>query len=121
MKNFISIRKWPFLLLTGSLLLVTSSDAWAWPTFRSHHRGRAYISYRTYGPEPYCDPYSLRSARVIQVVPDETTVINIPNDNGSYTPVTLRRSGGNYVGPRGEYYINMPTVEQLKAIYGLQK
>lgn len=47
-----------------------------------------------------------------------TTVINVKNSNGSYTPVTLRRVGNQYVGPRGEYYPALPTEEQLKIAYG---
>jgi outer membrane lipoprotein SlyB len=48
-----------------------------------------------------------------------TVTVNITNSNGSITPVTLRRQGGFYVGPRGETYSTMPTQEQLKqAGYG---
>ncbi|MEI8139587.1 MAG: glycine zipper domain-containing protein [bacterium] len=47
-----------------------------------------------------------------------TTVINVKNSNGSYTPVNLRRVGNQYVGPRGEYYPALPTEEQLKIAYG---
>ncbi len=47
-----------------------------------------------------------------------TTVINVKNSNGSYTPVTLRRVGNQYAGPRGEYYPSMPTEDQLKIAYG---
>lgn len=47
-----------------------------------------------------------------------TTVINVKNSNGSYTPVTLRRVGNQYAGPRGEYYPSLPTDEQLKIAYG---
>ena len=42
----------------------------------------------------------------------------ITNSNGSQTPVTLKRSGPGYLGPRGEWYPNMPTDEQLKMVYG---
>lgn len=48
----------------------------------------------------------------------EVIVVNIPNVNGSYTQVTLRRSGGGYVGPQGEFYPANPTVEQLRVLYG---
>ncbi len=48
-----------------------------------------------------------------------TAVVNITNSNGSITPVTLRRSGNVWVGPRGEQYMSMPTPEQLKPIYGM--
>ena len=48
-----------------------------------------------------------------------TTVVNITNSNGSVTPVTLRRSGNVWVGPRGEQYMSVPTPDQLKPIYGM--
>ena len=47
-----------------------------------------------------------------------TTVVNITNSNGSTTPVVLHRSGNQWIGPRGEVYNNMPTVAQLKPVYG---
>jgi hypothetical protein len=47
-----------------------------------------------------------------------TTIVNVKNSNGSYTPVTLRRVGNQYAGPRGEYYPAMPTEDQLKIAYG---
>jgi hypothetical protein len=48
-----------------------------------------------------------------------TTVVNITNSNGSVTPVTLRRSGNVWVGPRGEQYMSVPTPDQLRPIYGM--
>jgi outer membrane lipoprotein SlyB len=48
-----------------------------------------------------------------------TVTVNITNSNGSITPVTLRRQGVVYIGPRGETYPTLPTEEQLKqAGYG---
>ena len=47
-----------------------------------------------------------------------TSIINVKNSNGSYTPVVIRKAGNQYVGPRGEYYNAMPTEEQLKGPYG---
>jgi hypothetical protein len=47
-----------------------------------------------------------------------TSVVNITNSNGSITPVIMRRSGNMWVGPKGEQYMSMPTVEQLKPVYG---
>ncbi len=47
-----------------------------------------------------------------------TVVVNVRNSNGSYTPVTLRRSGNQYIGPRGEYYASLPGEDQLKGPYG---
>jgi hypothetical protein len=45
-------------------------------------------------------------------------VINVPNLNGSYTPVTLVRYNDGYLGPQGEYYPSNPTVDQLRVLYG---
>jgi len=47
-----------------------------------------------------------------------TTVVNITNSNGSTTPVVLHRSGALWIGPRGESYSNLPTIDQLKPVYG---
>ena len=58
--------------------------------------------------------------RQMQSVRDEanTMVVNITNSNGSITPVILRRSGNMWIGPKGEQYMSVPTVEQLKPVYG---
>ncbi len=42
----------------------------------------------------------------------------IINSNGSRTSVKLTREGSWYVGPRGEYYAEMPTNGQLRVVYG---
>jgi len=44
--------------------------------------------------------------------------VNVTNSNGSVSQVRLRKQGVGYVGPRGEYYHNLPTPEQLRPIYG---
>jgi len=49
----------------------------------------------------------------------ERVIVDIHNDNGSITPVTLRKKGDSYFGPKGERYDELPTEEQLKPIYGL--
>lgn len=48
----------------------------------------------------------------------ETIVINIPNTNGGYTPITLIKYKTGYIGPQGEYYEGHPTVEHLRVLYG---
>lgn len=48
----------------------------------------------------------------------DTVTVWITNSNGSMKQVTLRKSGPGYVGPRGEYYPNMPSKEDLKMVYG---
>ena len=42
----------------------------------------------------------------------------ITNSNGSMIPIRLRKSGPNYIGPKGELYSTMPTEDQLKPVYG---
>ncbi len=49
----------------------------------------------------------------------ETYIIEIHNDNGSITPIEIRKDGDRYVGPTGEHYDSLPTEEQLKPFYGL--
>ena len=48
----------------------------------------------------------------------DIVTVNVTNSNGSVTPVQLRKQGAGYVGPRGEYYDQLPTSEQLKPVYG---
>ena len=48
-----------------------------------------------------------------------SVVIWITNNNGSKTPVKLRRSGPNFIGPNGELYSSLPTEDQLRPVYGL--
>ncbi|MEN6427212.1 MAG: hypothetical protein ABFD90_08305 [Phycisphaerales bacterium] len=51
-------------------------------------------------------------------VQDVAITVWVTNSNGSQTSVRLTREGGWYVGPRGEYYSEMPTNEQLRVAYG---
>ena len=48
---------------------------------------------------------------------EDSFTVNIPNSKGTYTPVTLKRSGNGFVGPQGEYYPQFPSIEQLKVMY----
>ena len=47
-----------------------------------------------------------------------TVTMMVPNSNGSYTGVPLRRYGNAYIGPRGEYYNVLPGDAQLRSLYG---
>jgi len=58
-----------------------------------------------------------REAVSSQQAPD-TVTIRVPNEDGTVTPVTLKRSGDVWVGPKGETYKNIPTSEELRPIYG---
>ena len=48
----------------------------------------------------------------------DTFPVNVPNKNGGYTAVLIKKSGNGYVGPQGEFYASFPTVSQLKVMYG---
>jgi hypothetical protein len=50
--------------------------------------------------------------------PGQTITVNVPNSNGSFTPVKLVKYQNGYLGPQGEYYPGNPTVDQLRALYG---
>lgn len=43
--------------------------------------------------------------------------IYIPNGNGSYTVVTLKKTEKGFLGPQGEFYTDHPTVDQLRERY----
>ena len=64
----------------------------------------------------------VESANVVQpaapTTQGEGITVNIPNYKGSYTPVTLKRSGTGFIGPQGEYYPDFPKIKQLKEMYG---
>jgi hypothetical protein len=48
----------------------------------------------------------------------DTVTVNVPNANtAGYTAVVLKRSGNGFVGPQGEYYDEVPSVEQLQVMY----
>jgi outer membrane lipoprotein SlyB len=47
-----------------------------------------------------------------------TVTVNVTNSNGSVSQVKLKKQGVGYIGPKGEYYAQLPTEEQLKPVYG---
>jgi len=53
------------------------------------------------------------------VITETTVTAWITNSNGSKTPVTLKQEGPYYIGPSGEYYLGMPTEDQLRVLYGM--
>lgn len=48
----------------------------------------------------------------------DSVVVNVPDKDGGFTPVTLIKHADGYIGPQGEFYKDHPTVEQLKVLYG---
>jgi hypothetical protein len=75
-------------------------------------------------PEPPAQVVVAQSAPVVVAQGPSTTysgdtvTVNVPNSNGEYTAVVLKRSGNGYVGPQGEYYDQVPSTTQLQAMYG---
>ncbi|MBW8001022.1 MAG: glycine zipper 2TM domain-containing protein [Planctomycetes bacterium] len=68
--------------------------------------------------EPEPKPEIVQSPAKTQA--DNDTTVNIQNDNGSVSPVKLKKQGVGYVGPKGEYYDHLPAEEELRqAGYGL--
>jgi hypothetical protein len=51
--------------------------------------------------------------------PEKSIIVQVPNPNGSFVPVTLYKYSDGYVGPKGEHYADYPTVDQLKAMYSV--
>ncbi len=47
-----------------------------------------------------------------------TQTVWVTNSNGSKISVRLTKQGPGYIGPRGEYYENLPTPEELRPVYG---
>lgn len=61
---------------------------------------------------------SLSNAPEEAVAIGDTVTVNVPNSHGGFTPVKLVKHRKGYTGPQGEYYMNHPTVTQLKVLYG---
>jgi len=84
-----------------------------------YHHDNVYFRSCPYGyivvEKPVQDIVVVSSESVCQ---GETVTINVPNSNGSYTPVVLIKQKDGYIGPQGEYYPGHPTVEQLMVLYG---
>lgn len=52
---------------------------------------------------------------------DNTLTLYVPNLNGEgFTPVTLTIADIGYLGPQGEFYPNLPSIQVLSEIYGVQ-
>jgi len=142
MKNLMLFKNKFLIVAISACLLLQPASAFAWD---SHHRSSRHSSSHWDGHHSawsYAGPLfggltflalaaSASQRRepetTVVVVPattaaDEeladTVVVNIPNSNGSYTRVVLRKSGNGYIGPQGEFYPTHPTVRQLRILYG---
>jgi hypothetical protein len=75
-------------------------------------------------PEPTPEVVVAQPAPVVVAQPPATVetqdsvTVNVPNNNGTYSAVVLKKSGNGFVGPQGEFYPQLPTTDQLKVMYG---
>ena len=67
-------------------------------------------------PPPAIPPTTVMET-VEEKKPIDSYEIHIPNANGSYTLVIIKKTEKGFIGPQGEFYPEHPTVEQLKAMY----
>jgi len=127
---------------TFSILILCPITSFAWHDYASygdwnyHGSGRDhpysdyidqyyYIGPADYAPIPAVylnQPLTIRpilSAPIVVVAakPDEFPV-NIPDHNGGFITVVIKRSGDGFLGPKGEYYPEFPKVFQLEMKYG---
>ncbi|MFT5470331.1 MAG: outer membrane lipoprotein SlyB [Verrucomicrobiales bacterium] len=62
--------------------------------------------------------YGRQQDQINHLESNNRTTVHVRNSNGSTTPVFLNRSGSGWVGPRGEYYDDLPDQSQLRPVYG---
>ena len=74
---------------------------------------------------PRPSPAVFETARADAVIPsapinhsEEFISVNVPNKNGGYTAVDVKRTENGFLGPQGEFYAEFPRVDQLKVMYG---
>ena len=48
----------------------------------------------------------------------DVVTVWITSSTGAKIPIRVKRSGPNYIGPKGEYYDHLPTDEELRPVYG---
>lgn len=51
------------------------------------------------------------------VAADDIITVSVPNHEGGYASVVIKRSGKGFIGPQGEFYPDFPKVSQLKLMY----
>ena len=84
-----------------------------------------YYVYTRHGYRVVAAPVTVVQPAVVQAPPvipapvaQDTFMVNVPNNNGGYTTVVIKKSGNGFVGPQGEFYSQFPTVAQLRVMYG---
>ena len=116
----------------GGYVIVPAPVGACVPTIPSYQTvvvgGASYYNYDgTYyqqAPNGYTVvPTALTKSIPVKAAPvqevETSAVVNVPNHNGSYTPVTLQlAANGMYIGPQGEVYPTKPDLKQLTVMYG---
>ena len=124
MKKILALAVAGAALFSSSAAWAYERDGWSCRNDRFNryggHRGYSHHRDRGHGLQVIYYSAPVRYQTVACAVPSQTVVVNVSNSNGSYTPVTLRQEGGTFVGPQGERYLQMPTEEQLRRVYGLK-
>ena len=64
------------------------------------------------------DKKKAQAERAVLAQEINTVPVNVTNSNDSIVVVKLQRHGVGYVGPRGEYYGQLPNSDQLRPVYG---
>ena len=78
-----------------------------------HHGYKVVI-----GPSVYAQHSPVIIAQPVTVNAQDSFPINIPNNNGSYNTVIIKKTGNGFIGPQGEFYAQFPSVSQLRMMYG---
>ncbi len=99
------------ILLTGVIILVQVFSGCGPIIVERYHGRRVYRH-----PDVIVLPRGY--APVVPAVLKGPVVVKLYNTDGSSTNVVLERFGKGFIGPQGEYYPELPKMEQLKVMYG---
>ena len=127
------------LLLSAIYMLIISSSFadrdWDYYGSGRDHPYSAYIDRANYiGPADYTRmgvdyidgplvisklpaPVNTPFARPVLIQPAQF-IVNIPNTQGGFNSVVIKKAGEGFIGPQGEYYPEFPKVFQLQMKYG---
>lgn len=132
-----------FALVLLGFVFFKPTTSYAYDRWHGHDHGRYHGGHRSsvslnfgYWPQRYYYypareyVYVAPTTTYYEPAPQVTTIvaspevadsgvyeINVPNTNGGFTAITIKKSGNGYVGPQGEFYTEFPKVAQLKAMY----
>jgi len=114
-----SVRIPPFGVVVSSLpfgyrtIIVENTPYYYYDEVYYKHCPSGYIVV----PQPVLGS-SVNYNTLAQASNGQTVTINIPSLNGGSIAVTLVKFTNGFVGPKGEFYPKLPSLEQLRARYG---